>query len=216
LFTRSLRRIKQEELDWRLLLATHLLTRRLLSRIDLVKLLEQLAGVIESDKLSISQGGVAVFGAAYIHRLRTETVLAQPRDRDEQQRPDLYVPPPIEIPLKPGLLAATMLEIVNALRPAMRREQDSAFLSSTLQADLKLDEYLVKIEEELEEFIDMIKQLFGAIEEWALEDVFQGVSRLEAARRFILLLLAAGRGFVEIYQDEESGKILVRWLARNA
>jgi hypothetical protein len=57
LFTRSLRRIKQEELDWRLLLATHLLTRRLVSRIDLVKLLEQLAGVIESEKLSISQGG---------------------------------------------------------------------------------------------------------------------------------------------------------------
>lgn len=210
------RRIRPEELDWRILLATHLLTKSLISRIDLKGLLDQLFNVVTAGNLSIPQSGVALYGAAYVHRVRTEMIFSEPSERPEQTRPELYLPPPIDIPLKPGFLAATMIEIVNALRSAMYREQAGPLVSSALQSDLSLDQYLVRIEEELEEFISLIKTLFGALDSWPLEEVLRKVSRLEAARRFILLLLAAGKGVVEIYQDESSGQILVRWPGRDA
>ncbi len=216
LSSQNLRRIRPEDLDWRILLATHLLTKSLISRIDLKVLLDQLFNVVVAGNLSIPQSGVALYGAAYVHRVRTETIFPQPSERPEQPRPELYLPPPIDIPLKPGFLAATMTEIANALRSVMYREQSGSLVSSALQSDLRLDQYLVKIEEELEEFISLIKTLFGALDSWSLEEVLRNASRLEAARRFILLLIAAGKGVVEIYQDESSGEILVKWARRDA
>ncbi|MCD6535583.1 MAG: hypothetical protein J7K49_00950, partial [Thaumarchaeota archaeon] len=76
--------------------------------------------------------------------------------------------------------------------------------------DVKMDDFLVKIEERLEEFLQGLQRIFGDKEIIDVSNLFMGVDRLEAARRFILLLFAAAKGVVELIEDEECRLIAVR------
>jgi hypothetical protein len=62
----------------------------------------------------LSQAGVAIYTAAVIHREKSERI-----DEQEQtkrfERPDLLVPPPIEIPLRGDVLTLTLLDVVREL-----------------------------------------------------------------------------------------------------
>ena len=81
--------------------------------------------------------------------------------------------------------------------------------------DVELDEFLVKLEERLEEFLEGLWRIFGGKEIIDLRSIFDGVDRLEAARRFILLLFAAARGDIELIEDEEHKLIAVKLNARS-
>ncbi len=215
MLSRDSRIIRPEELDWRVLLAAHLLNKSHILRLNLLKLLESLRDVVASNQLSLPQEGIAIWGAAYIHRVRSENLFQSVRERDERPKPNLFIPPTIEIPVKPGMLATTILEIVSALRTVLNSSNTMQATAKALQLDINLDRYLVKIEEELEEFIRFLDSMLEGVEALPLAELFRGVERLEAARRFILLLIAAGRGAFELIVDEESGNILVRGRRRD-
>jgi chromatin segregation and condensation protein Rec8/ScpA/Scc1 (kleisin family) len=197
--------------DWRLLLNPAELRRFRPWSVKLVPLIRQLAEVVRGLSITLSQAGVAIYTAAVIHREKSERIDEQEQTR-RFERPDLFVPPPIEIPLRGDVLTLTLLDVVRELMGVLEKmsggPQSGKF--EQINVDIKLDDYLVKIEEEFGEFLEELMALLSSSPEFPLEELIRGLSRLEAVKRIILLLFAASRGYVDVLQDELTGKVIVR------
>jgi chromatin segregation and condensation protein Rec8/ScpA/Scc1 (kleisin family) len=197
--------------DWRLLLNPAELRRFRPWSVKLVPLIRQLAEVVRGLSITLSQAGVAIYTAAVIHREKSERIDEQEQAR-RFERPDLLVPPPIEIPLRGDVLTLTLLDVVRELMGVLEKissgPQSGKF--EQINVDIKLDDYLVKIEEEFGEFLEELMALLSSSPEFPLEELIRGLRRLEAVKRIILLLFAASRGYVDVLQDELTGKVIVR------
>ena len=197
--------------DWRLLLNPAELRRFGPWSVKLIPLIRQLAEVVRGLSITLSQAGVAIYTAAVIHREKSERIDEQEQTR-RFERPDLFVPPPIEIPLRGDVLTLTLLDVVRELMGVLEKmsggTQSGKF--EQINVDIKLDDYLVKIEEEFGEFLEELMALLSSSPEFPLEELIRGLSRLEAVKRIILLLFAASRGYVDVLQDELTGKVIVR------
>jgi chromatin segregation and condensation protein Rec8/ScpA/Scc1 (kleisin family) len=197
--------------DWRLLLNPAELRRFRPWSVKLIPLIRQLAEVVRGLSITLSQAGVAVYTAAVIHREKSERIDEQEQTR-RFERPDLFVPPPIEIPLRGDVLTLTLLDVVRELMGVLEKmsggPQSGKF--EQINVDIKLDDYLVKIEEEFGEFLEELMALLSSSPEFPLEELIRGLNRLEAVKRIILLLFAASRGYVDVLQDELTGKVIVR------
>jgi chromatin segregation and condensation protein Rec8/ScpA/Scc1 (kleisin family) len=197
--------------DWRLLLNPAELRRFRPWSVKLIPLIRQLAEVVRGLSITLSQAGVAIYTAAVIHREKSERIDEQEQTR-RFERPDLLVPPPIEIPLRGDVLTLTLLDVVRELMGVLEKmsggPQSGKF--EQINVDIKLDDYLVKIEEEFGEFLEELMALLSSSPEFPLEELIRGLSRLEAVKRIILLLFAASRGYVDVLQDELTGKVIVR------
>jgi chromatin segregation and condensation protein Rec8/ScpA/Scc1 (kleisin family) len=197
--------------DWRLLLNPAELRRFRPWSVKLIPLIRQLAEVVRGLSITLSQAGVAVYTAAVIHREKSERIDEQEQTR-RFERPDLLVPPPIEIPLRGDVLTLTLLDVVRELMGVLEKmsggPQSGKF--EQINVDIKLDDYLVKIEEEFGEFLEELMALLFSSPEFPLEELIRGLRRLEAVKRIILLLFAASRGYVDVLQDELTGKVIVR------
>ena len=197
--------------DWRLLLNPAELRRFRPWSVKLIPLIRQLAEVVRGLSITLSQAGVAIYTAAVIHREKSERIDEQEQTR-RFERPDLLVPPPIEIPLRGDLLTLTLLDVVRELMGVLEKmsggPQSGKF--EQINVDIKLDDYLVKIEEEFGEFLEELMALLSSSPEFPLEELIRGLRRLEAVKRIILLLFAASRGYVDVLQDELTGKVIVK------
>jgi len=197
--------------DWRLLLNPAELRRFRPWSVKLIPLIRQLAEVVRGLSITLSQAGVAIYTAAVIHREKSERIDEQEQTR-RFERPDLFVPPPIEIPLRGDVLTLTLLDVVRELMGVLEKmsggPQSGKF--EQINVDIKLDDYLVKIEEEFGEFLEELMALLSSSPEFPLEELIKGLSRLEAVKRIILLLFAASRGYVDVLQDELTGKVIVK------
>lgn len=192
-----------------------------------IKLVEMLRALMEElgkiGLIDLSSCGVVAYSAATIHRMKTELLLRADRPRivDDNLRKEMMImPPPINLPCMPEFMVVTVDELIQALKDALSRssqrnndgDEERAFLAIF---DVELDEFLIKLEERLEEFLDALRRIFGDKEITDLRSIFEGVDRLEAARRFILLLFAAARGDVELIEDEEHKLIAVKRIVRS-
>lgn len=197
--------------DWRLLLNPAELRRFRPWSVKLIPLIRQLAEVVRGLSITLSQAGVAIYTAAVIHREKSERIDEQEQTR-RFERPDLLVPPPIEIPLRGDVLTLTLLDVVRELMGVLEKmsggPQSGKF--EQINVDIKLDDYLVKIEEEFGEFLEELMALLSSSPEFPLEELIRGLRRLEAVKRIILLLFAASRGYVDVLQDELTGRVIVR------
>jgi chromatin segregation and condensation protein Rec8/ScpA/Scc1 (kleisin family) len=100
--------------DWRLLLNPAELRRFRPWSVKLIPLIRQLAEVVRGLSITLSQAGVAIYTAAVIHREKSERIDVQEQTK-RFERPDLLVPPPIEIPLRGDVLTLTLLDVVREL-----------------------------------------------------------------------------------------------------
>jgi hypothetical protein len=106
--------------DWRLLLSPAELRRFRPWSVKLVPLIRQLAEVVRGLSITLSQAGVAVYTAAVIHREKSERINEQEQER-RFERPGLFVPPPIEIPLRGDVLTLTLLDVVRELMDVLEK-----------------------------------------------------------------------------------------------
>jgi len=197
--------------DWRLLLNPAELRRFRPWSVKLVPLIRQLAELVRALSINLSQAGVAVYTAAVIHREKSERIDEQERER-RFEKPDLVVPPPVEIPLRGDVLTLTLLDVVRELMGVLEKLSGGAQSGKfeEINVDIKIDDYLVKIEEEFGEFLKELMVLLSTSPELPLEELIRGLGRHEAVKRIILLLFAASRGYVDVVQDELTGRVIIR------
>ncbi|MEM2024665.1 MAG: hypothetical protein QXG69_07785, partial [Candidatus Caldarchaeum sp.] len=94
-------------------------------------------------------------------------------------------------------------EIVTALQKALSQSADrkSETVPPQVQENrIVLAEFLVKIEEELERFVEKLYQIFQQTDMISFTQLVKDMSKLDAAKTFILLLFAAARKFVVLIQ----------------
>ena len=202
---------------WRVLFDVTKLDRVKPWQIKLVEVIRALMEELEKyEKLDLNSCGIAAYSAATIHRMKTERLLKADIPSVENRRKiteNLVVPPPVDLPYMPEFMITTIGELVQALRSLFlkteRKKDDGEGIILDV-FDVKMDDFLVKIEERLEEFLQGLQRIFGDKEIIDVSNLFMGVDRLEAARRFILLLFAAAKGVVELIEDEECRLIAVR------
>lgn len=207
---------------WRVLFDVTRLDRVKPWQIKLVEVLRALMEELEKIGLiDLNSCGVAAYSAATIHRMKTELLLKADKPRsveDDLRRGIMVVPPPIDLPCMPEFMVVAVGELIQALREALskpnRNSGDGEEKALLAVFDVELDEFLVKLEERLDEFLEGLRRIFGDKEIIDVRSIFEGVDRLEAARRFILLLFAAARGDVELIEDEEHRLIAVKWIVR--
>jgi len=197
--------------DWRLLLNPAELRRFRPWSVKLVPLIRQLAELVRTLSINLSQAGVAVYTAAVIHREKSERIDEQEKEK-RFEKPDLVVPPPIEIPLRGDALTLTLLDVVRELMGVLEKLSGGAQSGKfeEINVDIKIDDYLVKIEEEFGEFLKELMVLLSTSPELPLEELIRGLGRHEAVKRIILLLFAASRGYVDVVQDELTGRVIIR------
>ncbi len=204
---------------WRVLFDVTKLGRVKPWQIRLVEVIRELMEELEKrSTIDLNSCGIAAYSAATIHRMKTELLLKadKPRVSDgEKSRGILIVPPPVDLPCMPEFMVVAVNELIQALREVFtksgrknREEEEKALLAVF---DVKMDEFLIKIEERLEEFLNGMRKIFKDKEIIDLRELFKNADRLEAARRFILLLFAAARGIVQLVEDDEHRLIAVRW-----
>jgi len=199
--------------DWRVLLDVTRIDRIDPWRIDLVRLLRELEKEVGYDAVNIVYAGIALFSAALIHRIKSEKILVWDKPPEPKEKPILIVPPPIDMPVKTSVVAATLMDVVESLRRVLlsiNRQDSSESIIDQINTDIRIDDYLLKIEEQVEEFINMLENMLIDKAFMTFKDLISNVDRLEAARRFILILFAASRGKIELFQDEETQEILIR------
>ncbi|RLG08844.1 MAG: hypothetical protein DRN64_04590 [Thaumarchaeota archaeon] len=202
--------------EWRVLFDVTRLERVKPWQVRLAEIIESL--MKELKKIGIMDFhscGVAAYSAATIHRMKTERLLKFDIPRTPKERPNMTTPPPINLPLIPDFMITTMNELIEALQNLLarsRREKVKEERPPLEGFDVKFDEFLVKLEEELEGFISSLRERFRDREFIILSELIEDGNRLEIARRFILLLFTAARGLVEFIHDDEMKLIGVRWI----
>ncbi|MEN2974275.1 MAG: segregation/condensation protein A [Candidatus Caldarchaeales archaeon] len=167
------------------------------------------------ESVDLNPCGVALYSAAIIHRIKSDRLLKADNPSQPKERPNLFVPQPIDLPIPPEFMIMTIEELASSLMIALYQKiQNRNPQENIVQefSEFSLEDYLVKLEERIEEFIKTLKEIFEEYELIDLKVLVLGVDRVEAVRRFILLLIAASRGLVDILQDEESGRIMVKWI----
>jgi len=171
--------------------------------------LSSLATVLKRKELfDFISSGIAIYSAATLHRMKTERLL----DADEvpviKQKQEYFVPPPIFPPLRGEFVTTTILELIDALKRVLSEPQPQRKQDNIEQQQLNIEDFIIKIEERVEEFYNFIKGVLESKGIVTLEEIMSGVDRLEAVRRFILLLFIASRGMITIIENDD-GKVLI-------
>ena len=202
--------------EWRVLFDVTRLERVKPWQVKLAEIIESLMKELKNiGMIDFHSCGVAAFSAATIHRMKTERLLKFDIPRTPKERPNMTLPPPVNLPLIPDFMITTMNELIEALQNLLaksRREKVKEERPPLEGFDVKLDEFLVKLEEELENFISTLRGRFESCEFISLSELIEDGDRLEVARRFILLLFTAARGLVEFVHDDDMKLIGVRWI----
>ena len=202
--------------EWRVLFDVTRLERVKPWQVKLAEIIESLMKELKNiGMIDFHSCGVAAYSAATIHRMKTERLLKLDVPRTSKERPNMVLPPPVNLPLIPDFMITTMNELVEALRKLLMRNREKAVKEERppLEGfDVKFDEFLVKLEEELENFNSTLRRRFDGREFIPISELIEDGDRHEIAKRFILLLFTAARGLVEFIQEDEMRSIGVRWV----
>ncbi|MCS7094662.1 MAG: hypothetical protein NZ988_02470 [Thaumarchaeota archaeon] len=200
-----------EELEWKVLLNPTAFKRLDPWKVKLVPLLRQFSAAFRSTEVTFTHAGIVVLTASTVHREKSERLEVE-EERPKLERPDLIVPPPLELPVRGDVISATLLDVVKALRTVLvKMQSDNSSKFEQINVDIKLDDYLIRIEEEFNAFVQELAEFFADKQLAPLLALIEGLDRLTAVKRIILLLFAASRGYVDLIQEESDGRVLVMW-----
>ncbi|MCS7136457.1 MAG: hypothetical protein RMJ14_04625 [Nitrososphaerota archaeon] len=160
------------------------------------------------ETFDFTSSGIAVYSAATLHRIKTERLLASDEVPVVKQKQEYFIPPPIFPPLKGEFVTTTIMELISALKHVLSESPPQRKQNNDDEQQLNIEDFIIKIEEKLEEFYNFIKEVLEIKGIITLDEIMSGVNRLEAVRRFILLLFIASRGMITIIEDD-NGKILI-------
>ncbi len=177
--------------------------------VNLRELLRSLLMVLKRKEVfDFISSGIVVYSAATLHRMKTERLLAADEVPVIKQKQEYFIPPPIVPPLRGEFVTTTILELIDALKRVLSEPSPQPKQDTIEQQQLNIEDFIIKIEEKIEEFYIFIKEVLKNKGTITLDEVMSGVDRLEAVRRFILLLFIASRGMIAMTEDDD-GKVLI-------
>lgn len=183
--------------------------------VDLALILNSfLAEMKKKGYIDFSASGTALLSSSIVHRMKSELVLKMEEPpKPPTPRPNEVVPPALPFPLRFEYTSTSVAEILRTLQEVLMNEklilEKKPFILSPPSVFEHLDEFLSKIEENIEEFYaELIKlSIRGPL---SFLEFVEGRSLLDIVRTFIMLLFLAHQKKILLTQDENTSDIIIR------
>ena len=185
--------------------------------INLTELLDLfLKAISQTEFIDMRAAGTAALSSAMIYRLKVETLFLFERLRLQRRLVDSSEPPQIIVmPFRYEIYSTNIDELFDELGRILQEiviEQEGGSDQGPLLADVpppNFDNYVVSLQALLSEFRKILVERLRATGKALLSELLRGLSPMDAARVFILLLFAANSGEVVINQEESDEDALV-------
>ena len=185
--------------------------------INLTELLDMfLKAISQTELIDMRAAGTAALSSATIYRLKVETLFLFERLRMQHRLIDSSEPPQIIVmPFRYEIYSTNVDELFDELGRILQEiviDQEGGSEQGPLLADIQppdFDSYVVSLQTLLSEFRKILVERLRATGKALLSELLRGLSPLDAARVFILLLFAANSGEVVINQEESDEDALV-------
>lgn len=165
--------------------------------------------------IDFTASGIALLSSATIYRMKTELVLKlEEPPKPPIERPEEFLPPPLPFPYRYEYALTTLENLLNTLEEVLKTESvmqpQSRFtlITPALPMIQDIDDFMVNIEDKLEEMYERIVRL-AQMKKIPFSELDDKLSRLESIRVFVLLLFLACRGRIQLWQEDEFGEIYV-------
>lgn len=182
--------------------------------IDLVYLLTTLLEEMSRVGIDFRMAGTAINSSVLIYLKKAELLLkVEEPPQPSEERPDVYVPPPLNLPFRFEFTTTSVTDLITALEKALSEERRS--LTPKLELPpvpvpdfLDMEQYLLEIAERSDELLDRIKGF--CLDSFSIFELIEGKNLLDVVRTFMMLLFLAQRDLIDLHQDEEETDIIVK------
>lgn len=202
---------------WNILFELHKLERVRPWNVNISFLLTSfLEEMSKQGEVDFRASGVALDSSATIHLMKSRLLLKLEEPPPQPKPPPDFLPPPLLYPLRYELTSTTIHHLLDALDEALKGEQIFA-LKPRLEPVLPpppeilppVDLYLMEIETQMKRLYRFLLHLAHEEKLIIFSKIIAGMEKLEAIKRFIVLLFLAQKGKISLWQEEEFGEIYV-------
>ena len=197
---------------WDLLFKDRKLDRLSPWSIDLVHILTTLLEEMNKVGIDFRIAGTAINSSVIIYQKKAELLLKMEEPpKPPQARPDVYIPPPLNLPFRFEFTTTSVSDLITALEKALTEERRRSIRVPVLPVPipdfLEAEAYLLEVEERAEDLFQRLVGMGGG--PFSFFDLIEERSLLEVVRVFMMLLFLAQRDKVNLYQNEEETDIKV-------
>jgi chromatin segregation and condensation protein Rec8/ScpA/Scc1 (kleisin family) len=180
--------------------------------IDLVHILTTLLEEMNKVGIDFRIAGTAINSSVIIYQKKAELLLKMEEPpKPPQARPDVYVPPPLNLPFRFEFTTTSVSDLITALEKALTEERRRSIRVPVLPVPipdfLEAEAYLLEVEERAEDLFQRLVRMGGG--PFSFFDLIEERSLLNVVRVFMMLLFLAQRDKIDLYQDEEETDIKV-------
>lgn len=160
--------------------------------------------------------GMALDSSATIYLMKSRLLLELEEPPPPPKPAPEVLPPPLFLPLRYELTSTTIRHLLIVLNDVLKGEhafptkpRPEPLLPSPRDILPPVDLYLVEMRERMKQLYSLLFQLAGPDELVGFSKVVAGLEKVEAIRRFIVLLFLAQEGKISLWQEENSGEVYV-------
>lgn len=181
--------------------------------IDLVYLLTTLLEEMNRVGIDFRMAGTAINSSVLIYLKKAELLLEMEEPpQPPQEKPDVYVPPPLTLPFRFEFTTTSLTDLVKALEQALTDGRRSTaprlpVLPMPIPDFLDMEAYLLEIQERSESLLERIRGMGGG--PLSLFELVTDRSFLEVIRIFMMLLFLAQGNKIDLNQDEEEIDVMI-------
>lgn len=186
--------------------------------IDLSFLLSTLLGEMEKKgSINFTASGIALLSSATLFRMKSELVLKlqEPPTLPQEKIPMEFLPPPLKLPYRFDYTSTTIDHLIKVLEESLVAETSIETqpkqipITPALPILKELDQFMIDIENKIEEMYQRISQLLKETDIISLSKLTKGFNRLEGIRIFSLILFIACRDQIRLWQEKDLGEIFI-------
>jgi len=171
----------------------------------------------DSSFFDLRAAGTAALTSATIYRFKVESLFLFERLQRERRMVDATEPPQIVVmPFRYEVYSTNIDELFEALTKILDeilvQDRDLSTVSSALLEDTpppNPEDYLLALISSQTAFRTILRERIGSAGRISLSEFLKGMTVIEAARSFILLLFLANGGEVVLEQDEEGDDVMI-------
>lgn len=181
--------------------------------IDLVYLLTTLLEEMNKVGIDFRIAGTAINSSVLIYLKKAELLLKMEEPpQPPEEKPDVYVPPPLNLPFRFEFTTTSISDLIAALEKALTEETQSKtprlpVLPTPIPDFMDIEAYLLEIEERADTLYERVVGMGGG--PMSFFDLVVDWNPLEVVRVFMMLLFLAQREKIDLYQDEEETDIKI-------
>ena len=182
--------------------------------INLVYILTTLLDEMNKVGIDFRIAGTAINSSVIIFQKKAELLLKlEDPPKPPTAKPDVYVPPPINLPFRFEFTTTSITDLISALERALmdeRRRQNlprTAVLPIPIPDFMDIEQYLLEVEKRSEDLLNSLAEKGGG--PFSFYDIIEDWTPLEIVRVFMMLLFIAQRLKIDLFQDEDETDIKI-------